>query len=176
MINWLYDWLIDWLIDWFMDGWVDGLTDWWVGIWIIRWMNGTMDEWLNGHYVFCGSSEMYFPLHKMHGRRTVFPVTWIAENSRTNKCHINHYNFKFWSERENQQDATVRCLFLKISQHVSGIIMPIFRRTRRLVLLRMGIMMPETCWELLRINIKLLHLVGFLSHFTIYSRCTVTET
>ena len=27
-----------------------------------------------------------------------------------------------WSERENQQDATVRCLFLIISQHVSGII------------------------------------------------------
>ena len=27
--------------------------------------------------------------------------------------------------------ATVRCLFLTISQHVSGIIMPIFRRTRR---------------------------------------------
>jgi len=24
-----------------------------------------------------------------------------------------------WSERENQQDATVRCLFLTISQHVS---------------------------------------------------------
>jgi len=29
-----------------------------------------------------------------------------------------------WSERENQQDATVRCLFLTISQHVSGIMMP----------------------------------------------------
>jgi len=41
-----------------------------------------------------------------------------------------------WSERENQQDATVRCLFLflTISQHVSGIIMPIFRRTRRMLL------------------------------------------
>ena len=35
-----------------------------------------------------------------------------------------------WSERESQQDATVRCLFLTISQHVSGIIMPIFRRTK----------------------------------------------
>ena len=39
---------------------------------------------------------------------------------------------KLWSERENQQDATVRCLFSTISQHVSGIIMPIFRRTRRI--------------------------------------------
>ena len=39
-----------------------------------------------------------------------------------------------WRERENQQDATVRCLFLTISQHVSGIIMPVFRRTRRMLL------------------------------------------
>jgi len=61
---------------------------------------------------------------------------------------------KLWSERENQRDATVRCLFLTISQHVSGIIMPIFRRTTcsntRLVLLKMGIMMPETCWEIVK--------------------------
>jgi len=41
---------------------------------------------------------------------------------------------KLWSERENQQDATIRCLFSTISQHVSGIIMPIFRRTRRKLL------------------------------------------
>jgi len=41
---------------------------------------------------------------------------------------------KLWSERENQQDATVRCLFSTISQHVSGIILPIFRRTRRMLL------------------------------------------
>jgi len=99
---------------------------------------------------------------------------------------------KLWSERENQQDATVRCLSSTLSQHVSGIIMPIFRRTRRVLLrwfcwmwlvavvglapynavphnryqphpaepaqhttcsntrlglLRMGIMMRETCWE-----------------------------
>ena len=83
---------------------------------------------------------------------------------------------KLWSEIENQQDATVRCLLSILSQHISGIIMPIFRRTRRvllhntaphnryqphpaepaqhttcsntrLVLLKMGIMMPETCWE-----------------------------
>jgi len=50
-----------------------------------------------------------------------------------------------WSERENQQDATVRCLFLTISQHVSGTIMPI-----RLVLLKMSIMMPETSWEIVK--------------------------
>ena len=31
-------------------------------------------------------------------------------------------------ERENQQDATIRCLLSTMSQHVSGIIMPIFRR------------------------------------------------
>jgi len=91
---------------------------------------------------------------------------------------------KLWSERENQQDATVRCLLSTHSQHVSGIIMPIFRRPRRVLLhvvcctgtagcgcgtlryqphpavpaqhttcsntrlglLKMGIMMPETCW------------------------------
>ena len=41
---------------------------------------------------------------------------------------------KFWSEIENQQDATVRCLLSTLSQHVSGIIMPIFRRTRRVLL------------------------------------------
>ena len=96
-----------------------------------------------------------------------------------------------WSERENQQDATVRCLLWTFSQHVSGIIMPIFRRpwrvllhvvccagsagcgahtlqhsapqllpphpavpaqhttcsNTRLGLLKMCIMMPETCWE-----------------------------
>jgi len=33
-------------------------------------------------------------------------------------------------ERENQQDATIRCLLSTLSQHVSGIIMPIFRRTK----------------------------------------------
>ena len=118
---------------------------------------------------------------------------------------------KLWSERENQQDATVRCLLSILSQHVSGIIMPILRRTKtvcycmwctalvlldvvgsgcgvlrcrmqallapynaaphnaaphnryqphpaepaqhttcsntRLGLLKIGIMMPETCWE-----------------------------
>ena len=39
-----------------------------------------------------------------------------------------------WREREreseNQQDATIRCLLSTLPQHVSGIIMPIFRRTK----------------------------------------------
>jgi len=33
-------------------------------------------------------------------------------------------------ERENQQDATIRCLLSTLSQHVSGIVMPILRRTK----------------------------------------------
>jgi len=33
-------------------------------------------------------------------------------------------------ERKNQQDATIRYLLSTLSQHVSGIIMPIFRRTK----------------------------------------------
>jgi len=37
---------------------------------------------------------------------------------------------KLWSERENQQDATIICLLSTLSQHVSGIIMPICRRTK----------------------------------------------
>ena len=41
---------------------------------------------------------------------------------------------KVWRERENQQDATDRCLLSILSQHVSDIIMPIFRRTRRVLL------------------------------------------
>jgi len=34
------------------------------------------------------------------------------------------------TELENKQDATVRCLLSTPSQHVSGIIMPIFRRRK----------------------------------------------
>jgi len=81
-------------------------------------------------------------------------------------------SLKLWRVRENQQDATIRCLLSTLSQHVSGIIMPIFRRTKTVcycmrcsslvlldvvgsgcgalrcrVLLKMGIMMPETCWD-----------------------------
>jgi len=97
-----------------------------------------------------------------------------------------------WRER-NQQDATNRMLIIKLlSQHVSGIIMPIVRRTRPcitaygvlysiahsqhnqcrtpyavihgLVLLMMGIMMPETCWDRsLIINIWLVASCWFFS-------------
>jgi len=36
-----------------------------------------------------------------------------------------------YKERKIQQDATIRCLLLtSVSQHVSGNIMPIFRRTK----------------------------------------------
>jgi len=41
---------------------------------------------------------------------------------------------KLWSEIENQPDATVRCLLSILPQHFSVIIMPIFRRTRRVLL------------------------------------------
>jgi hypothetical protein len=119
MIDWLIDWLVDRLMDWMsnllIDWLVDRLMDWmsnllidWLIDWLVgRWMNNKLVEWLTGHYVCCVSSEMYFPLHKMHGRRTVRPVTWIAQNSRTDKCHINHYSFEFhisfkrcrWKER-----------------------------------------------------------------------------
>ena len=121
-----------------------------------------------------------------------------------------------WRER-NQQDAANLMFIIKLlSQHVSGIIMPIFRRTRlctaacgvlhwlwwlwlcgagtravctvkvtvrsvpaphnhsqcrtpygavhTFVLLMMGIMMPETCWDKsLIINIRLVASCWFLS-------------
>ena len=103
-----------------------------------------------------------------------------------------------WRER-NQQDATNLMLIIKLlSQRVSGIIMPIIRRTRvhcriwcsalvvmavvvwswdascvhcedyaavhTLVLLMVGIMMSETCWDKsLIINIRLVASCWFLS-------------
>ena len=115
-----------------------------------------------------------------------------------------------WRER-NQQDATNLAFIIKLlSQHVSGIIMPIIRRTRActaaygvlhwlcwlwlcgigtqtcvpaphnhshhyqcrtpyaavhtLVLLMMGLMMPETCWDKsLIINNRLVASCWFLS-------------
>jgi hypothetical protein len=96
--------------------------------------------------------------------------------------------------RENQQDASNQMFILKyLSQHVSGIIIPIFRRTRlcttayavipifrrkrlcttayavihNLVLLKMGIMMAETCWDkYLRINIRLVASCSFSLRLT----------
>ena len=98
-----------------------------------------------------------------------------------------------WRER-NQQDATNLMFIIKLlSQHVSGIIMPIIRRTRLCtaaygvlhwlwwlwlcgagkravctvkitVLLMMSIKMPETCWDKsLIINIRLVASSWFLS-------------
>jgi len=102
-----------------------------------------------------------------------------------------------WDEdrvERNQQDATNLMFIMKLlSQHVSGIIMPIIRRTRPcttaygvphwlfwpwlcgacrtpyavvhgLVLPMMGIMMPETCWDRsFIINIRLVASCWFLS-------------
>ena len=88
-----------------------------------------------------------------------------------------HFDILFYTvkrERENQQDATIRCLLSTLSQHVLGIIMPIFRRTKTCVtadgVLRWfccmwlvavvgrcvvgcehcedGQMIPETCWDI----------------------------
>jgi len=39
-------------------------------------------------------------------------------------CHSQYIFSMLWSERENQQDATVRCLFLTISQHVRASLCP----------------------------------------------------
>jgi len=82
-----------------------------------------------------------------------------------------------WGEG-NQQDKTNLVFIVKrLSQHVSGIIMPIFRRIRlcttaykpyavvqRHVLLKMGLMMPETCWDRrLTIKIRFVACCWFLS-------------
>ena len=72
----------------------------------------------------------------------------------TSLSHFQHLQirYKSWSERENQQDATVRCLLSILSQHVSGIIMPIFRKTRRVLLhvvccaVTSGENMFRKCW------------------------------
>ena len=67
-----------------------------------------------------------------------FTATYFCNHTQTRTVKKGlHVVLKIpymWSERENQQDATVRCLFSTISQHVSGIIVPIFRRTRRMLL------------------------------------------
>ena len=96
-----------------------------------------------------------------------------------------------WKERD-QQDATNLMFIIKLSQHASGNIMPIIRRTivwtaaygvlhwwwrlwlcgagmqavctvKVTVLLMMGIMMPETCWDSLIINITLVAFFWSLS-------------
>jgi len=50
---------------------VDWLIDWWV--------DGRMTNWT---CVCCGASEIYLPLHKMHGRHTIYPFTWITRDKR----------------------------------------------------------------------------------------------
>ena len=60
-----------------------------------------------------------------NAKRHTLPV--IKRNSMFISNHIQYM------KRENQQDATIRCLLL-LSQHVSDIIMPIFRRTKALLL------------------------------------------
>jgi len=76
--------------------------------------------------------------------------------------------------KKKQQNATNLMFIVKhLSQHVSCIIMPIFRRTllcttaygvNSLALLKMGIMMPQTCWDRrLTTNIRLVAVCWFLS-------------
>ena len=111
-----------------------------------------------------------------------------------------------WRQRNQQAATNLKFIVKLLSQHVSGIIMPIYRRTRvctaacgvlhwlcwlwlcgvearaphnhnqysrcrtpyaivySLVLLKMGIMMPETCWgSSLIINIRLVASCWLLS-------------
>jgi len=58
-------------------------------------------------------------------RQHVSAYLHMTHEQAQNKLYIT-----LWRERENQQDATIRCLLSTLSQHVSGIIMPIFRRTK----------------------------------------------
>ena len=59
-----------------------------------------------------------------HTKVTVFLVYIVCMRSFSEiTCFLKR-------ERENQQDATIRCLLSTLSQHVSGIIMPFFRKTK----------------------------------------------
>ena len=68
--------------------------------------------------------EVRFYVPKFNAARNEFHLSSLFYTIRVGKCE----------ERENQQDATIRCLLSTLSQHVSGIIMPIFRRPRRVLL------------------------------------------
>ena len=66
---------------------------------------------------------------------------------------------KLWSERENQQDATVTFTVLapykaaphnRYQPHPPEPAQHTTCSNIRLVLLKMGIMMPETCWEIVK--------------------------
>jgi len=90
-------------------------------------------------------SNLHFPsLQLQHGPsfHSSFRFRHVVSRKCAYCCNKNRF-FRFlwpcivsklWSKRENQQDATVTCLFSTISQHVSGITMPIFRRTMRMLL------------------------------------------
>ena len=83
-------------------------------------------EWLLQHYSWQGKISGEWGV-VLRARRS---AVWVTEWTQM----MVWINAHLWSERENQQDATVRCLISTISQHVSGIIMPIFRRTRCMLL------------------------------------------
>ena len=80
------------------------------------------DEWFN---LFNGDSSVmviWFCVNESYRKM-------VRRNIAKKMCPI-----KLWREREDQQHETVRCLLSILSQHVSGIIIPIFRRTRRVLL------------------------------------------
>jgi len=54
----------------------------------------------------------------------------LSQHVKPTRCNNQKFIINFCLNMLNQQDATIRCLLSKLSQHVSGIIMPIFRRTK----------------------------------------------
>ena len=81
---------------------------------------------------------------------TEYPETLPSRDIVTVKRRNNLCSFRFmwpcivsklWRERENQQVATIRYLLSTLFQHVSG------HLQENIVLLKMGKMMPETCWD-----------------------------
>jgi len=76
---------------------------------------------------------LFFPL----GYQLRIPLSHTLPSTRKTQaydCYLLFFEERE-RERENQQDATIRCLLSTLSQNVSGIIMPIFRRTKDRVLL-----------------------------------------
>jgi len=104
--------------------------------------------------VFLRFRDPYMTPSKTTNRVWYFRLLW--------PCIVN----VGWRER-NQQDATNLMFIMKLlSQHVSGIIMPI---------IKMGIMMPETCSDRrLTINIRLVESCWFLSLHPTSLICSIT--